>query len=101
MELVTSARTVKSNLAEARAGRKLGLLRLPMLFSPSSSAPRRCARDHASSDIAASRAGGGDEWRVLLVNALATGFGISALILSLNPVSGACFNPLAVVLEQW
>jgi glycerol uptake facilitator-like aquaporin len=50
------------------------------------------------SDIAASRAGG-SEFQVLLANALATGFGISALILSLNPVSGACFNPLAAVLE--
>src|SRR5579885_130632 len=51
------------------------------------------------SDIAAFRAGGGDEWRVLLANAIATGFGIAALILALNPVSGACFNPLAAVLE--
>lgn len=51
------------------------------------------------SDIAAFSAGGGDEWRTLLVNALATGFGIAALILALNPVSGACFNPLAAVLE--
>jgi glycerol uptake facilitator-like aquaporin len=50
------------------------------------------------SDIAASRAGGG-EYQVLLANSLATGFGISALILALNPVSGACFNPLAAVLE--
>src|SRR5579871_1005060 len=50
------------------------------------------------SDIAASRAGG-STFEVLLANALATGFGISALILALNPVSGACFNPLAAVLE--
>ena len=50
------------------------------------------------SDIAAARAGG-SEFQVLLANALATGFGISALILALNPVSGACFNPLAAVLE--
>src|ERR1700743_2830524 len=51
------------------------------------------------SDIAASRAGGGDEGRVLSANALPTGFGISALILSLTPVSGACFTPLAAVLQ--
>jgi len=51
------------------------------------------------SDISAFRAGGGEESRVLMANALATGFGISALILALNPVSGACFNPLAAVLE--
>jgi len=51
------------------------------------------------SDIAAARAAAADEYRVLAVNALATGFGISALILSLNPVSGACFNPLAVVVQ--
>lgn len=51
------------------------------------------------SDVAAARAAAADDYRVLAVNALATGFGISALILSLNPVSGACFNPLAVVLK--
>lgn len=51
------------------------------------------------SDISAFRAGGGEESRVLMANALATGFGISALILALNPVSGSCFNPLATVLE--
>jgi glycerol uptake facilitator-like aquaporin len=50
------------------------------------------------SELAARRLGGGDEFRILLVNALATGFGISALILALNPVSGACFNPLVAVL---
>lgn len=50
------------------------------------------------SDIAASQAGGSAA-QVLLANALATGFGISALILALNPVSGSCFNPLAAVLE--
>lgn len=50
------------------------------------------------SDIAGQRLAGGDEFRIMLVNALATGFGISALILSLNPVSGACFNPLVAVL---
>jgi glycerol uptake facilitator-like aquaporin len=49
------------------------------------------------SDLAAVHAGG-SEFQVLLANALATGFGISALILSLNPVSGACFNPLAAIL---
>jgi glycerol uptake facilitator-like aquaporin len=49
------------------------------------------------SDLAAAHAGG-SEFQVLLANALATGFGISALILSLNPVSGACFNPMASVL---
>lgn len=51
------------------------------------------------SDAAAARAAASDEYRVLAVNALATGFGISALILALNPVSGACFNPLAVVVQ--
>lgn len=50
------------------------------------------------SDVAASHATVNDEFLTLLANSLATGFGISALILSLNPVSGACFNPLAAVL---
>lgn len=50
------------------------------------------------SEVAAARATGGNEFFTLLANSLATGFGISALILSLNPVSGACFNPLAAVL---
>ncbi len=50
------------------------------------------------SDITGQRLAGGDEFRIMLVNSLATGFGISALILSLNPVSGACFNPLVTVL---
>jgi len=50
------------------------------------------------SELAATRLGGNDEFRILLVNSFATGFGISALILALNPVSGACFNPLVAVL---
>jgi len=50
------------------------------------------------SNLGAAHAGSG-EYQVLLANSLATGFGISALILSLNPVSGSCFNPLAAVLE--
>ncbi|HEY1990862.1 MAG TPA: aquaporin [Gammaproteobacteria bacterium] len=50
------------------------------------------------SDAAAAQASGGNEYLTLAANALATGFGISALILALNPVSGACFNPLAAVL---
>ncbi|HEX7964899.1 MAG TPA: aquaporin [Gammaproteobacteria bacterium] len=51
----------------------------------------------AGADIAATRlAGGGFE--VVLADSLAVGFGISALILSLNPVSGAYFNPLVSVL---
>ena len=50
------------------------------------------------SQLTASHAAAADEFPVLAANALATGFGISALILSLNPVSGACFNPLAAVL---
>ena len=50
------------------------------------------------SDIAAARASGGNEYFTLLANSLSTGFGIAALILALNAVSGACFNPLASVL---
>lgn len=52
----------------------------------------------AGSDIAAARSTGSQDFGTLMANSLATGFGISALILSLNPVSGACFNPLAAVL---
>ncbi|HSN18342.1 MAG TPA: aquaporin [Gammaproteobacteria bacterium] len=50
------------------------------------------------SDAAAAHASGGNEYFTLMANSLATGFGIGALILSLNAVSGACFNPLASVL---
>src|SRR5437868_976855 len=49
------------------------------------------------SDVMADRLTGGNEYLTLLANALSTGFGISALILSLNPVSGAYFNPAVVL----
>lgn len=50
------------------------------------------------SDIMGSRLSDGNEYQTLLVNSLAVGFGIGALILSLNAVSGAYFNPMVSLL---
>lgn len=50
------------------------------------------------SDVMADRLTGGNGYLTLLANSLASGLGISALVLSLNPVSGAYFNPAVVLL---
>jgi glycerol uptake facilitator-like aquaporin len=49
------------------------------------------------SGIMGERLAGGNAALALLANALATGFGLIALILTFGPVSGAHFNPLVTV----
>lgn len=50
------------------------------------------------SGIMAERLAGGNVGLALLANAIATGTGLYALILTLGPVSGAHFNPLVTLL---
>lgn len=50
------------------------------------------------SGIMGERLGGGNQALILLVNSIATGAGLVALILAFAPVSGAHFNPLASVM---
>lgn len=50
------------------------------------------------SDVMADRLTGGNAYLTLLANSLVTGFGISSLVLALNPVSGSYFNPAVVLL---
>jgi len=49
------------------------------------------------SGIMAERLAGGNVAIALLANALATGFGLAALIACLGPVSGAHFNPVVTI----
>ncbi|WP_212757056.1 aquaporin [Usitatibacter rugosus] len=49
------------------------------------------------SGIMAERLAGGNAALALLANALATGFGLAALIACLGPVSGAHFNPVVTL----
>jgi len=51
------------------------------------------------SGIMAERLCGGNVGLTLLANALATGFGLTALILTLGAVSGAHFNPVVTLAE--
>lgn len=53
------------------------------------------------SGIMAERLAGGNVALALLANALATGAGLTALILMLGPVSGAHFNPAVSLSEAW
>lgn len=53
------------------------------------------------SGIMAERLAGGNVALALLANALATGAGLIALILSFGPVSGAHFNPALSLSEAW
>lgn len=51
------------------------------------------------SGIMAERLAGGNVALALLANALATGAGLTALILAFGPVSGAHFNPVVTLVE--
>jgi len=53
------------------------------------------------SGIMAERLAGGNAAIALLVNALATGAGLAALILTFGPVSGAHFNPVVTLSAAW
>ena len=53
------------------------------------------------SGIMAERLAGGNMALALLANALATGAGLSALILAMGPISGAHFNPLVSIAAAW
>ena len=53
------------------------------------------------SGIMAERLFGGNGGLVLLVNAIATGAGLVALILMLGTLSGAHFNPVVTLSEAW
>ena len=53
------------------------------------------------SGIMAERLAGGNMGLALLANAVATGAGLSALILALGPVTGAHFNPLVTLAAAW
>jgi glycerol uptake facilitator-like aquaporin len=53
------------------------------------------------SGIMAERLAGGNVALALLANALATGAGLSALILALGSISGAHFNPLVTLAAVW
>jgi glycerol uptake facilitator-like aquaporin len=76
-----------------------------------SSYGRRCVAEAAGtamllavvvgSGIMAERLAGGNVALALLANALATGAGLSALILAFGPVSGAHFNPLVTLSAAW
>src|SRR5262245_24247368 len=53
------------------------------------------------SGIMAERLAGGNVAIALLGNALATGGGLIALILTFGPISGAHFNPIVTIIEGW
>lgn len=53
------------------------------------------------SGIMAERLSGGNVALALLANALATGAGLVALILTFGPISGAHFNPAVSLSEAW
>jgi len=53
------------------------------------------------SGIMAERLAGGNTALALLANALATGAGLAALILTFGPVSGAHFNPAVTLSAAW
>ncbi|WP_343733040.1 MIP/aquaporin family protein [Duganella sp.] len=53
------------------------------------------------SGIMAERLAGGNVALALLANALATGAGLVALILTFGPVSGAHFNPAVTLSQAW
>jgi glycerol uptake facilitator-like aquaporin len=53
------------------------------------------------SGIMAERLAGGNVAVALLANALATGAGLVALILTFGPLSGAHFNPVVTLSEAW
>lgn len=53
------------------------------------------------SGIMAERLAGGNVALALLANALATGAGLVALILTFGPISGAHFNPVVTLSQAW
>jgi glycerol uptake facilitator-like aquaporin len=53
------------------------------------------------SGIMAERLAGGNVALALLANAIATGAGLVALILTFGPISGAHFNPVVTLSEAW
>lgn len=53
------------------------------------------------SGIMAERLAGGNAGLALLANALATGAGLFALIMTFAPISGAHFNPAVTLAEAW
>lgn len=53
------------------------------------------------SGIMGERLAGGNTAIALLANALATGGGLVALILTFGPISGAHFNPIVTCAEAW
>ncbi|MCD6060364.1 MAG: aquaporin family protein, partial [Moraxellaceae bacterium] len=53
------------------------------------------------SGIMGERLAGGNVALALLANALATGAGLVALILTFSPVSGAHFNPAVTLADAW
>ena len=53
------------------------------------------------SGIMGERLAGGNVAIALLANAIATGAGLSALILLFGPISGAHFNPLVTLVDAW
>src|SRR5688572_31431187 len=72
---------------------------------------RRCASEAVGtafllaivvgSGIMAERLAGGNTALALLANALASGAGLAALILTLGPISGAHLNPLVSMAATW
>lgn len=53
------------------------------------------------SGIMAERLSGGNVAIALLANAIATGAGLIALILTFGPISGAHFNPAVTLIDAW
>src|SRR6516164_3838074 len=53
------------------------------------------------SGIMAERLSGGNVGLALLANALATGAGLVALILTFGPISGAHLNPAVTLADAW
>ncbi len=53
------------------------------------------------SGIMAERLAGGNVALALLANTLATGAGLTALILTFGPISGAHFNPAVTIADAW
>ncbi len=53
------------------------------------------------SGIMAERLAGGNAALALLANTLATGAGLTALILTFGPISGAHFNPAVTLADAW
>src|ERR1700736_559304 len=53
------------------------------------------------SGIMGERLAGGNVALALLANTLATGAALTALILTLEPISGAHFNPLVTLADAW